>query len=188
MARWRLRNGHYLNTLAMEEDKLAPGTQWEYKEQDRGTGRAARKMYNVPQLLDPKDPADCNYPGEIIVCNEYDRAFPRDIIFLGDPTPEMEALDESAEAISDSLRHKWEHPIDTLPVNGAMNFDERTFMEKMMQSFAASIGAQLQPQAPANASVSKEEFDALKEQLAALQAQMASKTDPAAASTITRRG
>lgn len=185
MARWRLRNGHYLNTLAMEEDKLVAGTQWEYKEQDRGTGRAARKMYNVPQLLDPKDPADCNYPGEIIVCNEYNRAFPRDIIFLGEPTPEMEALDESAEAISALLQHKWEHPIDTLPVNGAMNSDERAFMEKMMQSFVASIGAQMQSP-PVNASVSKEEFDALKAQLAALQAQLSQQ--PAPTSTVQRRG
>lgn len=185
MARWRLRNGHYLNTLVMEEDKLVAGTQWEYKEQDRGTGRAARKLYNVPQLLDPKDPADCNYPGEIIVCNEYDRAFPRDIIFLGEPTPEMEALDEAAETISASLRHKWEHPIDTLPVNGAMSSDEQAFMAKMMQSFAASVGAQVQ--APANASVSVEDFNALKEQLAALQAQLAQQSQPAP-STVQRRG
>lgn len=170
----------------MEEDKLVAGTQWEYKEQDRGTGRAARKMYNVPQLLDPKDPADCNYPGEIIVCSEYDRAFPRDIIFLGEPTPEMEALDEAAETISASLRHKWEHPIDTLPVNGAMNSDEQAFMAKMMESFARSVGAQMQS-APTNASISKEEFDALKAQLAALQAQLAAKPEPSP-SAIQRRG
>lgn len=184
MARWRLRNGHYLNTLVMEEDKLVAGTQWEYKEQDRGTGRAARKMYNVPQLLDPKDPADCNYPGEIIVCNEYDRAFPRDIIFLGEPTPEMEALDEAAETISASLRHKWEHPIDTLPVNGAMSSDEQAFMAKMMQSFAASVGAQVQ--AP-NASVPKEQYDELAGRLAKLEAILAGQTQPAT-STIARRG
>lgn len=183
MARWRLRNAHYLNTLAMEEDKLVPGTQWEHKEQDRGTGRAARKMYNVPQLLEPKDPADCNYPGEIIVCNEYDKAWPRDIIFTGEPTPDMEAIDEAAEVISASLRHKWEHPIDTLPVNGAMNSDEQAFMAKMMQSFAASIGAQMVP----NTSVPKEQYDELAERLAKLEAMIAGQAKPEA-STIQRRG
>ncbi len=186
MARWRLRTGHYLNTIILEDDKVVAGAQWEYKEQDRGTGKAARKMYNVPQLLDPNDPADCNYPGELIVANDFDRAFPKDIVFKGDPTPDMEALDDAAEAISASLRHKWEHPIETLPVNGGMSSDEQAFMAKMMQSFASQIGAQVQQAAPApNAGVSVEEFEALKAQLADMKALLEQK--PVPASTIQRR-
>ncbi len=179
MARWRLRTGHYLNTIIQEDDKIVAGAQWEYKEQDRGTGKAARKMYNVPQLLDPNDPADCNYPGEIIVANDFDRAFPKDIVFKGEPTPDMEPLDDAAEALSNSLRHKWEHPIETLPVNGGMSSDEQAFMAKMMQSFAS-----VQQAAPApNAGVSVEEFEALKKQLAEMKALLEQKP----ASTIQRR-
>src|SRR6266705_1767114 len=106
MARWRLRTGHYLNV---------PGTEWEYKETDRTTGKTGRKVFAVPMLLDPNDPADHNYPGEIIVASAEDRAFPRDIIFLGDPTPDMEPIDDEAEAISEALASKWVHPIESLP-------------------------------------------------------------------------
>src|SRR6266705_2613092 len=106
MARWRLLTGHYLNV---------EGTEWEYKETDRNTGKQARKVFAVPLFMDPNDPSDHNYPGEIIVANIADRAFARDIIFLGDPTPDMEPLDAEAEAISESLAPKWTHPIESLP-------------------------------------------------------------------------
>src|SRR5712664_1979266 len=76
MARWRLITGHYLNVLIDGSP-----AEWEYKETDRNTGKQARRIFPVPVLLDPNDPADHNHPGEIIVCHEGagDR---RDIIFL----------------------------------------------------------------------------------------------------------
>ena len=78
MARWRLMNAHYLNVS---------GTEWEHKETDRSTGKQARKVFPVPMLLNPEDPADHNYPGEIIVAHEGKTAQRRDIIFVGQPSP-----------------------------------------------------------------------------------------------------
>lgn len=105
MARWRLTQKHYLNV---------PGTEWEYKEISQSTGRQVRKVFKVPQYLDPDDPTDCNYPlaarptdrNELIVAHAKG-AEKADIIFIGDPTPDMTPLDEEAEAISAGLRAKW---------------------------------------------------------------------------------
>lgn len=157
MARWSLRNSHYLNV---------PGNEWMHEETDRETGRRNRKIYTVPQLLDPNNPQDQNYRelGEVIVCHE-GKGEPRDIVFVGEPTPEMEPLDSEAEAITASLRQKWEHPIDTLPANGGMNEQESAFMKAMMSQFAQNA----QP----NSSVPQAEFDKLKEQVAELMAQNA---------------
>lgn len=119
MARWRLTHSHYLNV---------PGTEWEYKETDRTTGRQARKVFPVPLLLNPEDPADCNYPGEIIVSY---RANGRDIVFVGPPTPDMEPLDEEAQAISDKERPKWQHPIDSLASQGYSQSLLDDFMRQM---------------------------------------------------------
>lgn len=107
MARWRLLTAHYLNV---------PGTEWEYTELSQATGKQARRKFIVPLFLNPEDPADHNYKQEasIIVCHE-DRGESRDIIFIGEPTPDMEPVDDEAIAISDSLRDKWKHPIETLP-------------------------------------------------------------------------
>lgn len=109
MARWKLLTAHYLQV---------PGSQWEYKEVDRTTGRPKRVTFDVPQLLDPTISSDWNYKhnqdeGEIIVCKD-GKGEPRDIVFLGDPTPDMLPLDDEARAISASFAMKWKHPIDTL--------------------------------------------------------------------------
>lgn len=135
MARWRLINAHYINV----ESYFGQPVEWEYKETDRNTGRANRKMFPVPLYLDPNQPSDHNYPeqGEIIVCYK-GKGLPRDIVFLSEPTPEMEPLDEEAEAISASLRQKWEHPIESLAPNGSMSAQEKAFMQNMMKTFAQS--------------------------------------------------
>lgn len=106
-ARWRLTSAHYLNV---------PGTEWEQKETHRETGRQVRKLYPVPLLLDPKDQADWNYPGEIIVAYEGSK-YPRDLIFTGPPTPDMEPMNEAAEKITETNRPHWKHPIDSIPGN-----------------------------------------------------------------------
>ncbi len=174
MARWSLRNAHYLNVL----DALGNGCEWMHEETDRETGRRNRKIYTVPQLLDPNNVQDQNYreTGQIIVCQQ-GKGQPRDITFLGEPTPEMEPLDEEAEAISESLRPKWEHPIDTLPANGGMNAQESAFMKAMMDQFAKSAPAQ-------NTSVPMADFEALKKQVEELMAQNAALK---AATPTTRR-
>jgi polyhydroxyalkanoate synthesis regulator phasin len=169
--RWRLTNPHYLRV-----PELPDGTkvEWEHKETSRESGRAVRKLYPVPILLDPKDPADHNYPGEIIVTSEVDGAhcLARDMIFLGDPTQEMEPLNAEAEAITESLREKWIHPVDTLPANGGMTSAEAQFMQTMMSDFAKQIGAAIPK---ANLPVPEGEVDELKKRLAALEALLAEK-------------
>ncbi len=107
MARWRLTNPHYLATT---------DTEWEYKETDRTTGRQARKVYQVPRYLNPEDPSDHNYPGEIIV-SDGNGAQSKDIIFSGPPSAEMEPLDAAAEALSAEHAAKWKHPVNNFDIN-----------------------------------------------------------------------
>ncbi len=179
--RWRLMNPHYLNV-----DQLPDGTkvEWEHKETNPANGRTVRKLFPVPMLFDPKDPSDHNYPGEIIVASAREGAhpLPNDIVFHGDPTQEMEPLNTEAEAITASLRSKWEHPIDTLPINGGMNAEESAFMKNMMEAFAKQMGTAA---SVPNASVPREDYDALKERLEKLEAMIASQNK--AAPTVERR-
>src|SRR5215468_188854 len=117
MARWRLTEPHYLPV---------PGTVWEQMETDRETGRAKRREYPVPLYLNPNEPADWNYKpngqahitmggnafteGAIIVCWA-GKGEKKDIVFVGDPTPGMEPIDEEAEKVTAALRPKWHDPI-----------------------------------------------------------------------------
>jgi hypothetical protein len=153
--RWRLMTSHYLNV---------PGTEWEHNESDRTTGKAVRKLYTVPALLDPRNPQDCNRDGDCVVAHAIDglRNERGDVIFLGDPTPDMEPMNDEAEEISDSLKEKWAHPIDTLPANGGMNDAEKAFMEKMMLAFTGAASA-------ANQTVPKSDYDALLARVLALE-------------------
>lgn len=162
--RWRLMTSHYLNV---------PGTEWEHNESDRTTGKAVRKLYKVPCLLDTNNPMDFNHPGEIIVAHAVDgaRNDRKDIIFIGDPTPDMEPLNDEAEAITDSFKSKWAHPIDTLPANGGMNDAEKVFMEKMMAAFAGATQ-------PNQATPANTEVDELKARLVKLEAALAAQAKP----------
>lgn len=180
--RWRLMAPHYLNIA-----QLPDGTkiEWEHKETNRESGRAVRKLFPVPMLLDPESPSDHNYPGEIIVTQETEGAhlLRQDLIFYGQPTRDMDPLNEAAEAITEAHRARWTHPIETLPANGGMNEQEKAFMATMMAAFAKEVGAQINP-AP-NTSVPREDYDELKERLAKLEAMLAAqqgnKADVAAA-------
>lgn len=162
--RWRLTNPHYLDVF-----ELPDGTrcEWEHKETARETGRTVRKLYKVPILLNPNEAADCNYPGEIIVAHQVDGTsnLHQDILFNGAPTPEMEPLNEAAQAITDSLRHKWDHPIESLPANGGMTGAESAFMAKMMEAFE-----RIAPSQVSNTAVSNEQYDEMKERVAKLEA------------------
>lgn len=170
--RWRLNSAHYLNVPTLPDGTRV---EWEHKETARETGRTVRKLFLVPILLNPNDPADCNHPGELIVCHDVDgaRMTRGDYIFLGDPTPEMEPLNDEAEAITAALRSKWDHPIDSLPANGGMTPAEQVFMQNMMAEFAKQVGAAVQQP---NTTVSRESYDELKDRLAKLEALIASKT------------
>lgn len=175
--RWRLAAPHYLNIA-----QLPDGTkiEWEHKETNRESGRAVRKLYPVPMLLNPEDPSDHNYPGEIIVTHEVEGGHPMrmDLVMFGPPTRDMEPLNEAAEAITDQHRARWINPIETLPANGGMNEQEMAFFKNMMAQFAGAM----QPQAPVdNTSVPREQYDELKERLARLEAVIAGQNNPPAA-------
>lgn len=162
MARWRLMNSHYLSV---------PGTEWEYSETDRTTGKRGRKVFEVPAFLNPNDRADQNYPelGEIIVCYE-GKGERKDIVFVGEPTPDMEPVDAEAEEISASLASKWKHPIETLPSHGDYSASLLTAFERQIAAVLKSVpGA-----APVNVGgVDPAEFKQMQEQLAALMARNA---------------
>ena len=120
MARWKLLTCMYLNT--------ADGTEWEYREIDGATGREVRKRRRVPRYLDINDPGDWTNrfgdvgisrggsspdgQGEIIVCWE-GRGKPSDVVFLGDPTPDMSPVDDEAKEISASFADRWRYKPDT---------------------------------------------------------------------------
>lgn len=168
MARWRLSNPHYINV---------PGTEWEHKE-TTNAGKAFRKMFVVPMYLDPRDPADHNYPGEIVVCYA-GKGQLKDIVFEGDPTPEMIPLDTEAEEISASFAGKWKHPIEQLNTDFSQSLI--TMFEGQMQKL---LEAQAKPSTPI-ANVSVGDFEALKAEVAKLMARNAELE--AASQTIERR-
>jgi hypothetical protein len=132
--RWRLINAHYLNVPILPDGTKV---EWEHKETNRENGRTLRTMHSVPMLLDPKDGADCNYPGEVIVAHAVANARnePKDIIFVGTPTPEMEPLNDAAQKVTDLCKHRWINPIESIPSNGGMTSAESAFMQKMMEAF-----------------------------------------------------
>lgn len=124
MARWKLLIPHYINV---------PGTEWEYQEVDRQTGRQKRKQFPVPMFLDPNDPQACNYSwgnrdnqeGEIVVCWE-GRGESRDIVFVGNPTPDMVPVDDEAREISAGFEQIWKHKPDV---------DIGTFSQSLVDKF-----------------------------------------------------
>lgn len=173
--RWRLLAPHYINVLALPDGTRV---EWEHKETNRESGRAVRKLYPVPMLLNPEDPGDHNYPGEIIVTQEADggHLMRMDYVMTAGPTRDMEPLNEAAEAITEQHKARWVHPIETLPANGGMNPQEQAFFETMMKSFAQQVGATQVP----NTSVPREAYDELKERLAKLEALIAAQNNPPA--------
>jgi hypothetical protein len=177
MARWRLLNPHYLNV---------PGTEWEYIEVSRQTGKQARVRYPVPRYLNPNDPADHNYPGEIIVAHakpiEATQGTSRvsitggsknhDIIFTGPPTSDMEPLDDEAQAISDECSSGWHRPFDELQTNGYGD-SSQSLLSKLDTELTEAIRRVGMPQAVPNTSVKQEDFAKLQSQVEALTKQNA---------------
>lgn len=111
MARWKIMTPHYLNV---------DGTEWQYTETDRSTGRLIRKNFPVPRYVDPNDPGDWtskwgshgNEDGEVIVCHA-GKGEAKDIVFVGDPTPDMVPMDDEAREISASFEYRWAYKPDT---------------------------------------------------------------------------
>lgn len=129
MARWRLTSAHYLNV---------EGIEWDYVEKDQQTQRNKRVHFAVPLHLDPNDPADHNdKQNEWIVVSDGNNPSPRDIIFKGPPTPDMEPIDEAAEAITAQHRKRWDanHPIESLP--------GQDYSQSLLSKFQAEVEEKL---------------------------------------------
>lgn len=156
MARWKLTAKHYLPV---------EGTEWEYKETDRNTGRQVRRVFEVPLYLDPDNPGDHTDRQEgIIVVSNGNGNMPRDIIFRGEPTPDMKPLDDEAEEISRACAAKWVHPIESLEGQGFSQSLLSTFEKQIAEVMAGKPTAQ-----PVSVSgVDPKEFEAMKQQMAAL--------------------
>jgi hypothetical protein len=155
--RWRLEQPHYLAVV---------GTEWEYKEISQASGEEVRVRMPVHKYLDPKDPRFCNRDGECVVT--YGDAGPREYVFTGDPTPDMVPLNDEAEAISTARAPHWKHPIETLQGNGEG-------LAAGWQREMAAIMASMKPGsiAPVAPGISEDQFNELKEQVAALMKQNA---------------
>lgn len=156
MARWRLNQPHYLNV---------PGTEWEYQETSRETGRAVRKRYPVGLFLNPNDPADHNYPGEVIVCHE-GKGMRKDIVFIGPPTGDMEPIDNEAEIISQAESRNWQHPIESLP--GDYSASLLSDLERQLDAAFTKHGGI--PKAVPTQAITFEQFNTLKQQVDELMA------------------
>lgn len=134
MARFRLRAPHYLNV---------PGTTWEYTEADQFNAKKQKKtQFPVPMFLHPDDPNDQNYPGEVIVATEESAQYPRDIVFVGPPTPDMEPIDEAAQALIQKYKKNWVHPIESL--SGTYGDHLRVQLERELGAAKQEIGASME--------------------------------------------
>jgi hypothetical protein len=117
MARWRVTAKHYLNAKQFGED-----TTWVREETNRDTGRAFRRTFMVPLLIDPEDPICINRNvGYCVVATEGSE-MPGDIILLSPCTPDMEPLDEEARQITAQESKKWKDPINGLPIHVGEDF------------------------------------------------------------------
>lgn len=136
MARWKLVESHYLQVPIGD-----PNAEWEYSEVDRTTGRQRRKKFSTPRMLNINDPLDWtnkwgnkdNEEGEIIVCLE-GKGEPRDIVFIGDPTPGMVPLDDEAREISKSFETRWSYKPETAEVTYS-----QSLIDKNLEAMAANI-------------------------------------------------
>lgn len=171
MARWKLTATHYLNV---------PGTEWEYEETTRATGKRFRKRFEVPLYLSTEDAEYQNRDGEVIVAWA-GSAIGTDVIFVGNPTPDMEPRDAEAEAISERLRPTWVHAIESLPSTGDFSQSLLTMFEKQIEALG---GLQASPAANISGKgVDPAEFAALQEQVKALilrNAELEAKDEPTA--------
>lgn len=163
-ARWKLTAPHYLPI---------EGTEWIHEETSRDTGKRLRKVFAVPLHLDPENPSDQNdrENGWVIVANEFDRAHPRDYIFIGPPTPDMEPLNDEAEAITEAAKKNWVHPIDSLPGQGYGQSLLAEFEKQLAQAIANAGGAI--PKAVSLAPADTDRLARIEEQLAQLMARNA---------------
>lgn len=132
MARWALRAKHYLSVADCE---------YEYTETNRSDGKARKLKFKVPRYLDPEEPGDITYSPDVTICYE-GKGLPRDIVFFGDPTPDMEPLDAEAVAISKSFEPRWINPMSdqALPATGTYSDAMLTQFERALTEIVNKVG------------------------------------------------
>lgn len=160
MAKWRLTSDHYLNVVC---DEYGEKIDYEYSETDQQTNRVRRRSWDVPMLIGR----------EKIVTNKQEDfdAFggdtrERPVLFKGDPTPDMQPIDEEAKAISAKLQPKWRHAIESLPTtyNGDYSASLIAGFEKLLTQAAAQQKPVELPNTPAP-NISNERLDAMQKQI-----------------------
>jgi len=143
-----------------------PPVEWEHREVSRETGKQTTMKLKVPRLLEPKDPGDWTEGEDIVVCNG-NNPQRRDIIFVGDPTPDMEPIDDEAKKITKEFidSGKWKKP------EFGVEYGEQliqSFMEQIVKLQNAPVPVQ-----PVSAGVDAKAFADLQGQVKALAEQNA---------------
>lgn len=164
MARWKLTEAHYLKV---------DGTKWEYSEVDRKTGRPKRTQFDVPLYINPNYEDDLKAFGQgdaepefrDIIVSDGHNAQPKDIIFIGDPTPGMLPIDDEAKEISRKLEARWNAP----NIEG-LNYSQRLELELVNQMAELKEQAKQAPKA-----------DGIQELMASMTAMMKQQTEILAA-------
>jgi hypothetical protein len=168
VARWKLLQPPYLNV---------EGVEWEYQETQNGRGR--RQRFAVPLLLNPKDPDDVALYGVngSIVVSDGNGAQEGDIVFRGDPTPDMDPLDDEAREISARFEAKWRFKPDGM--EGGFSASILAGLQEQIDTLSARA-----PAAPPSADIEalKAQNALLVEKLALLEARL----DEATASAVRR--
>lgn len=101
--RWKLLTPHYIKV---------PGTVWTQEEQPFATPKRIKREFPVPLYLNPEDPSQWTERNEdrsfgyIVVCHA-GKGKPSDTVFVGDPTPDMEPLDDEAREESAKFTGRW---------------------------------------------------------------------------------
>ena len=135
MARWKVTAKHYLHA-----EQYGQPTEWERQEINTETGRLFRKTYKVPMLIDPDDKYCVNRNEGFCVVARKGTEKPGDIVFFGPPTPDMEPMDDGAQAETDAEKHKWINPIDSLAPEIGQEFGKQLLEMLERQLDVASRG------------------------------------------------
>lgn len=180
MARWKLREAHYINAI-----RDGQSAEWVYKEINRANGREIQKKYQVPMHLDPKIEVDWTHrdhpmeDGYIVVALAGTTDTHDIIIERKSVTPGMEPMDDEARAISAQVMSK------VVPIEGGN--PDATYSENLLDKFisqladASSTAGQVQTQqAQGLGEVLKAMTQMMEQNQQILQALVSQKTEPKA--------
>jgi hypothetical protein len=159
MARWKVTAKHYVHA-----EQYGQPTEWERQETNQDTGRMFRKSYRVPLYIDPDDRFCINkFEGFCVVARKGTEK-PGDIVFFGPPTPDMEPMDEEAQAETDAEKHKWVNPIDSLAPEIGQEFGKQ-----LLEALNRQVDAAGRQQSISLKGASSSDIDELKKMVAAQQ-------------------